>query len=659
MTSTVEQDVLDAALQLGMDPERDTDLLHIAKEFLDAPVPPGWEVCETDCDAEDDDGTSRTTTHVYYFHRMTGESSWEHPLLSEYVAKYEAIGAAAGDGAKAASRVSSGVILEGVRLKEGSITGFGTEDRDNNRDCHMRREGDTGGQPNLGYLTQGDVSAVTNGGVQVTIYSPNNTVKKNAVEVTTVVSKQEGYKNDSDKLETAFTVGDESSLESSFGSGNILTLMEGFGKSQERKIPVASASCIAITHSSPKGIGIESKMQSAVKVLTPNREDRMCEQSSAEFSNPRQEDPMVRTKTSKNDDGEYHEAFSAADGIRLATGKIYDNKSTVGEDDATRTTKAGVDGEELLANSLSTRAKEDSKDESVDTSFSKVEDGVTEIAAESYANRSFHSNLIRNFTSCLDGNNQNVEEEKCFCGAHSKLGRTKDDLKKACAELARTESMYNDLRVHFLEKERSLAASEVLISDLEEKLEQSREESKEIERRACHEQIVHERADMDLRRKISDHVASRGTVEHENEATAREYKSKLKLYEDRCFGAENDRQIALDQAARVHAQLEEERDVTSRTKNNLSEVVEELVLLRGESVKTKLPHGAGNDNISQVRVSALDNTSLCLEKIQQKYEEDVATLRRKKNQMLDETNTVVSNLHCSIQKVSSMQSMSL
>jgi hypothetical protein len=69
--------LLEYARFLGMDPERDVDLLWIARESLKAPLPLNWKPCQTD------DG------NIYYFNFATGESLWEHPCDEKYKEMYQ------------------------------------------------------------------------------------------------------------------------------------------------------------------------------------------------------------------------------------------------------------------------------------------------------------------------------------------------------------------------------------------------------------------------------------------------------------------------------------------------------------------------------------------------------------------------------------------
>lgn len=65
------QAIMDHALSLGMDPERDAGFLWLAEEALTAELPDEWEPVESD-------------GQQYYYNRRTGQSSWENPLDEPY-----------------------------------------------------------------------------------------------------------------------------------------------------------------------------------------------------------------------------------------------------------------------------------------------------------------------------------------------------------------------------------------------------------------------------------------------------------------------------------------------------------------------------------------------------------------------------------------------
>ncbi|CAJ1401844.1 unnamed protein product [Effrenium voratum] len=63
-----EQEILDYSEWLGMDVEKDKDLMWIARAGLKVPLPPPWKPCTTGEESE-----------VFYFNFETGESVWDHP----------------------------------------------------------------------------------------------------------------------------------------------------------------------------------------------------------------------------------------------------------------------------------------------------------------------------------------------------------------------------------------------------------------------------------------------------------------------------------------------------------------------------------------------------------------------------------------------------
>ncbi|KAL0252205.1 hypothetical protein GEMRC1_001417 [Eukaryota sp. GEM-RC1] len=71
-----ESEVMEYAEYLGMDPVDDADLLWIAKEGINAPLPDGWTAYKHHAES------------VYYFNHLTQESYWEHPLDAHFKEKY-------------------------------------------------------------------------------------------------------------------------------------------------------------------------------------------------------------------------------------------------------------------------------------------------------------------------------------------------------------------------------------------------------------------------------------------------------------------------------------------------------------------------------------------------------------------------------------------
>lgn len=68
-----EKEVKDYAEWLGMDMDRDSELLWIAREGLKAPLPRPWKPCQTG-----------DTGEIFYFNFETGESVWDHPVDEFY-----------------------------------------------------------------------------------------------------------------------------------------------------------------------------------------------------------------------------------------------------------------------------------------------------------------------------------------------------------------------------------------------------------------------------------------------------------------------------------------------------------------------------------------------------------------------------------------------
>jgi len=62
-----EEELLEFAIWIGMDPEADREFFYIAREGLTVPLPEPWKPCKS---AEGE---------IFYFNFDTGESVWEHP----------------------------------------------------------------------------------------------------------------------------------------------------------------------------------------------------------------------------------------------------------------------------------------------------------------------------------------------------------------------------------------------------------------------------------------------------------------------------------------------------------------------------------------------------------------------------------------------------
>lgn len=72
-----EEEIAEYAEWLGMDKEKDMDLLWIAKEGLKAPLPNPWKPCQT-ADGE-----------IFYFNFESGDSVWDHPCDEHYRKVFE------------------------------------------------------------------------------------------------------------------------------------------------------------------------------------------------------------------------------------------------------------------------------------------------------------------------------------------------------------------------------------------------------------------------------------------------------------------------------------------------------------------------------------------------------------------------------------------
>lgn len=67
-----EEEIANYAERLGMDKEEDKDIMHLAREGLKAPLPPGWRPCQN------------SEGEIFYFDYETGQSSWDHPADEHY-----------------------------------------------------------------------------------------------------------------------------------------------------------------------------------------------------------------------------------------------------------------------------------------------------------------------------------------------------------------------------------------------------------------------------------------------------------------------------------------------------------------------------------------------------------------------------------------------
>ncbi|NWX49352.1 CE164 protein, partial [Steatornis caripensis] len=60
------------ALEIGIDPEEEPELLWLAKEGIVAPLPCEWKPCQD------------VTGDIYYFNFANGQSTWDHPCDEYY-----------------------------------------------------------------------------------------------------------------------------------------------------------------------------------------------------------------------------------------------------------------------------------------------------------------------------------------------------------------------------------------------------------------------------------------------------------------------------------------------------------------------------------------------------------------------------------------------
>ncbi|XP_058601287.1 centrosomal protein of 164 kDa-like isoform X1 [Onychostoma macrolepis] len=67
-----EQEIHEYAIEIGIDPEREPELLWLAREGMVAPLPAEWKPCQD------------VTGEVYYFNFSTGQSTWDHPCDEQY-----------------------------------------------------------------------------------------------------------------------------------------------------------------------------------------------------------------------------------------------------------------------------------------------------------------------------------------------------------------------------------------------------------------------------------------------------------------------------------------------------------------------------------------------------------------------------------------------
>ncbi|XP_051520913.1 centrosomal protein of 164 kDa-like isoform X2 [Myxocyprinus asiaticus] len=67
-----EQEIHEYAIEIGIDPQREPELLWLAREGMVVPLQPEWKPCQD------------ITGEVYYFNFSTGQSTWDHPCDEHY-----------------------------------------------------------------------------------------------------------------------------------------------------------------------------------------------------------------------------------------------------------------------------------------------------------------------------------------------------------------------------------------------------------------------------------------------------------------------------------------------------------------------------------------------------------------------------------------------
>ena len=116
-----EAEALEYAAWLGMDPERERDLLWICSKALKAPLPKEWKPCRS------------PEGELYYFNFSTGESVWDHPCDDHWRKVYrderakkegrKAAAAAPATSASAAEQTSGSpaLAIDRLRLNQGIL----------------------------------------------------------------------------------------------------------------------------------------------------------------------------------------------------------------------------------------------------------------------------------------------------------------------------------------------------------------------------------------------------------------------------------------------------------------------------------------------------------------------------------------------------------
>ncbi|XP_002731427.1 uncharacterized protein LOC100377556 isoform X2 [Saccoglossus kowalevskii] len=68
-----EDEIIEYAQVIGIDPIKEPHLMWVAREGINAPLPPDWKPCQ-----------DQTGGDIYYFNFMSGESVWDHPCDEYY-----------------------------------------------------------------------------------------------------------------------------------------------------------------------------------------------------------------------------------------------------------------------------------------------------------------------------------------------------------------------------------------------------------------------------------------------------------------------------------------------------------------------------------------------------------------------------------------------
>jgi len=70
-----QEEIREYAIYIGIDPDKESHLLWLAREGIMKPLPPGWKPCQEE------------NGELYYFNFDTGKSSWDHPCDEIYKAR--------------------------------------------------------------------------------------------------------------------------------------------------------------------------------------------------------------------------------------------------------------------------------------------------------------------------------------------------------------------------------------------------------------------------------------------------------------------------------------------------------------------------------------------------------------------------------------------